>query len=150
MNLDDTVYYKRCSNHWKHFWWVWFVYSRFGRSRFYRFRLSSFIMQCRTVYVVGLLKVFSDRYKQLASPVSTSQWFLRGFWAFRCRIDAFVYRRVRTVRKRVRKRVDLFFRVVWIGLGLRIGRKGYRNDAFYIVIVIIVDFDDIWLKLKKL
>ncbi len=81
--------------------------------------------------------------------MSASQWFLRGFRVFQCRIDAFVYRRVR----RVRKGVNLILRVVWIVPGLRFGRKIYRNDAPRIAIVIAIDFDDrIWLRiwLKKL
>ena len=81
--------------------------------------------------------------------MSASQWFLRGFRVFRCRIDAFVRRRVR----RVCKGVNLIFRVVWIVLGLRFGRRVYPNDAPRIVIVIAIDFDDrIWLRiwLRKL
>ena len=89
-------------------------------------------IRCRTV------QGFAGRCGQLAGPVSASQWLLRDFWAFRCCIDAFVCKRVWTVCKGVRKRVNLFFRVVWIGLGLRIGCRGYRNDVPHIVVVIVV------------
>ncbi len=78
--------------------------------------------------------------------MSASQWLLWDFWVFRCRINAFVYRRIQTVRKGVRKRVNLFLRVVWIGPGLKISRRGYRNDTPRIVIVIVIDFDDISLR----
>ncbi len=81
--------------------------------------------------------------------MSASQRFLRGFRAFRCRIDTFVYRRFQPVRKGVlrkgvlRKGVNLLLRVVWIVPGLKISRRGYRNDAPYIAVDIIVfNFDD--------
>ena len=71
--------------------------------------------------------------------MSASQRFLRGFRAFRCRIDAFVRRRVR----RVCKGVNLILRVVWIVPGLRISCRCYRNDVPCIVVGIVVfDFDD--------
>src|SRR6266566_2954564 len=77
-------------------------------------------------------------------PLSASQWFLRGFQAFWCRIDVFVCRRSWPVRKGVLcKGVNLFLRVVWIVPGLRISCRGYRNDVPCIVVGIVVfDFDD--------
>ncbi len=59
--------------------------------------------------------------------MSASQRFLWGFRAFRCRIDAFVYRRSRPVRKGVLRKGVL--------------RKGV-NLLLCIAIVIAVDFDD--------
>ncbi len=147
MNLGDTAYYKHCLSYWRYFRRV-YKFGRSGRSRFYRFRLSGFVMQYGAVYATGLFKVFTGRYGQLAGPVSTSQWFLRDFRTFRYRIDAFVNRRFRIVYKVVfYKGIDLFLRIVWIAPGLRIGCRGYRNDVSRIAVVIAVDFNDrIWLK----